>query len=174
MAPSDSHPISPPGAPANSATRKWILDLPRALVKFEILYGRKIKLFKRLYDFTFEQCGYCVESGCACKDRICQHVEEQANRKGEFKFGHTGHALRFIGKTGCVIAPHLRETCTIFLCEKAQKKSDFDHLTYAKLKRICSNIDWGLMTLEDEYGESEFREIFIRLNKPYVVSFKAR
>ena len=140
------------------------VDLPRALIRFEILYGRKIKLFKRLYEFTFDQCGHCVESGCACKDRICQHVEEQGARKGGFKFEHTGHPQRFIGKTGCVIAPHLRETCTIFLCEKAQKKSEFDKKTYAKLKRICAAVEWELMTLEDEYGESSFREIFIRLN----------
>ncbi len=42
------------------------------------LAKRKVRLYRELYEFTFGQCGECVESGCACKDRICQHVEEQA------------------------------------------------------------------------------------------------
>ena len=140
----------------------------RASRRFEILYGRKIKLFQRLYEFTFNQCGRCVESGCACKDRICQHVEEQAARKGDLRFSHTGHPLRFIGPRGCVVAPHLRETCTIFLCEKAQLKAGFDQKTYLKIKKICAAIDWELMILEDEHGENRFKEIFARLNQPYV------
>ncbi|GEM_PF-1794909 len=146
----------------------------RASRRFEILYGRKIKLFKRLYEFTFNQCGKCVESGCACKDRICQHVEEQAARMGNLRFQHTGHALRFIGQSGCVVAPHLRETCTIFLCEKAQAKSGFDQKTYLKIKKICAAIDWELMILEDLHGENRFREIFTRLNQPYVTHLKTK
>lgn len=115
---------------------------------FDHLYARKIHFYRALYDFTFNQCGHCVESGCACKDRICQHVEEQAALKG-VKLERTKHPLRFIGERGCVVAPHLRETCTIYLCGQAQKKASFDHSRYEKLKRICSVIDWRLMELEE-------------------------
>lgn len=114
----------------------------------EHLYKRKIHFYRALYDFTFNQCGRCVESGCACKDRICQHVEEQAARQG-IKLERTNHPLRFIGERGCVVAPHLRETCTIYLCGQAQKKESFDTKRYEKLKRICSKIDWKLMELEE-------------------------
>jgi hypothetical protein len=116
--------------------------------RYRQLWRRKELLYKALYDFTYGQCGFCVQSGCACKDRICQHVEEQAGKRG-YKFEHTGHQLRFIGVKGCVIPPHLRETCTIYLCEKAQKKSEFDQARYAKLKRLCSLVDWQMMEMED-------------------------
>ena len=95
-------------------------------------YGRKVHFYRELYEFTFRQCGHCVESGCACKDRICQHVEEQARSRG-IVLERTTHPLRFIGEKGCVVAPHLRETCTIYLCGKAQTKAGFDTSRYEKL-----------------------------------------
>ena len=94
----------------------------------------------------------CVESGCACKDRICQHVETEAKKRG-YSFPHTGHTLRFIGDGGCIIPPHLRETCTIYLCETAQKKPDFDRRRYAKLKKICARLEWRMMEIEDAFPE---------------------
>lgn len=116
--------------------------------EFDSLYQRKIRLFDELYRFTFNQCGECVQTNCACKDAICQHVEEQALKRG-VKLARTGHALRFIGCRGCVVPPHLRETCTIYLCEKAQNKPDFDRKRYEKLKRICGKIEWRLMEREE-------------------------
>lgn len=120
-----------------------------AVQTYRRLFKRKETLYRLLYEFTFGQCGFCVQSGCACKDRICQHVEEQNARRG-VKVETTGHALRFIGPKGCVVPPHLRETCTIYLCEKAQSKSDFDKRRYEKLKRLCALIDWRLMELEED------------------------
>jgi hypothetical protein len=117
------------------------------------LYRRKIKLYQRLYEFTQSQCSACEESNCACKDKICAHVESQARKRGH-RFGHTGHELRFIGCAGCVVPPHLRETCTIYLCEPAQAKSGFKKETYEKLKRLCERIDWRLMELEEETSGS--------------------
>lgn len=121
-----------------------------ALATYRRLYRWKIKLYRELYLFTNDQCGFCISSGCACKDRICLHVEEQAKKRG-ISFQHTGHALRFIGTKGCIVPPHLRETCTIYLCEKAQTKAGFNAAKYAKLKNICSKIDWRLMELEDAH-----------------------
>lgn len=119
------------------------------------LYRRKIHFYRELYEFTFNQCGYCVESGCACKDRICQHVEEQASTYNvDLKPKRTDHALRFIGPKGCVVQPHLRETCTIYLCQKAQIKPGFATDRFEKLKRICAKIDWRLMELEETHGLS--------------------
>ena len=112
------------------------------------LYMRKIRLYRELFNFTFGQCGFCVQSGCACKDRICQHVEEQAASRG-VKLERTGHSLRFIGRQGCVVPPHLRETCTIYLCERAQTRAGFDRDRYLRLKVLCSKVDWRLMELED-------------------------
>jgi hypothetical protein len=110
-------------------------------------YKRKIQAYKELYQFTFNQCGQCVESGCACKDSICQHVEERAKKNGTV-LKREAHALRFIGCNGCVVPPHQRETCTIYLCERAQKKSDFNRDRYEQLKRIVAKIEWRLMELE--------------------------
>lgn len=121
----------------------------KAIAAHRRLYHRKKLLFAELYRFTYGQCGFCVSSGCACKDRICQHVEEQAARRG-VKLQHTGHSLRFIGPQGCIVPPHLRETCTIYLCEKARTKPSFDGNRYEKLKRLCAKVDFRLMELEDE------------------------
>lgn len=122
-----------------------------AVKRLELLHHRKKRFFQILYEFTNNQCGECSDTGCACKDRICQHVEEHALKRGH-RFEHTGHTLRFIGKSGCVVPPHLRETCTIYLCEKAQKKPDFDKSKYEKLKRICARLDWQIMEIEDAFG----------------------
>jgi hypothetical protein len=108
------------------------------------LLNRKKQIFNEIYRFTVNQCGECEQSGCACKDSICRHVEE-VNLKRNVKVERTTHALRFIGCNGCVVPPHLRETCTIYLCEKAQRKPDFDRDRYEKLKRISAKIEWRLM-----------------------------
>jgi hypothetical protein len=126
-----------------------MVDTLRDSLRYQHIYRRKIRFYRELYEFTFGQCGFCVESGCACKDRICQHVEEQA-AKQDIRLERTTHALRFIGPKGCIVPPHLRETCTVYLCGQAQKKTDFNHARYEKLKRICARIDWRLMQLEDE------------------------
>lgn len=110
------------------------------------LLERKARIYEALYRFTYDQCGECEESGCACKDTICQHVEAQNLKRG-VKIERTKHQLRFIGCKGCVVPPHLRETCTIYLCEKAQKKPGFDRNRYEKLKRIAAKIEWRLMEL---------------------------
>lgn len=115
------------------------------------LRARKVRIFAELYRFTFQQCGECESTGCACKDSICQHVEEQNLRRG-VRFARTGHALRFIGCSGCVVPPHLRETCTIYLCAKAQARPGFDRARFEKLKRISSRIEWALMRAEDAGG----------------------
>ena len=115
------------------------------------LYSRKIKAFRLLYEFTFNSCGACVETSCACKDRICQHVEEKAGLLG-VKLERTSHRLRFIGCNGCVVAPHLRETCTIYLCGPAQNKTSFDKKRYAQIRRICDRIEWRLMEIEESTG----------------------
>lgn len=110
----------------------------------QVLLKRKEQIFNELYRFTSSQCGDCKQSGCACKDTICAHVEN-VNLKRGVKIERTTHALRFIGCKGCVVPPHLRETCTLYLCEKAQRRPDFDRVRYAKLIRISSKIEWRLM-----------------------------
>lgn len=130
---------------------------------FRHLYARKRKAFRYLYEFTFNQCGACVESGCACKDRICQHVEERALEKG-VRLPRTSHRLRFIGEQGCVVAPHLRETCTIYLCGPAQTKPGFETQRYLKIRRICDRIEWRLMEIEETYGRDLVRRLGCEAN----------
>lgn len=137
-----------------SSAVKTNLSVHEARTRYKRLSVRKKHFFQALYEFTKDQCGMCVESGCACKDRICAHVEEQAQKRGE-KFEHTGHALRFIGPHGCIIPPHLRETCTIYLCGQAQKRADFNKSRYDKFLKICSRIEWQMMELEDKFGSLE-------------------
>jgi hypothetical protein len=112
------------------------------------LTRHKVKAYRWLYEFTASACTDCALTDCACKDTICQHVERQAGLKG-MKFSHTGHRLRFIGCGGCVVPPHLRETCTIYLCARAQEKPQFRRRRYEKLKKLCSVIEEKLMRLEE-------------------------
>lgn len=113
----------------------------------QILLRHKVKAYRWLYEFTAQACTDCAATDCACKDTICAHVEAQAKRGG-FKLEHTGHRLRFIGCHGCVVPPHQRETCTIYLCKPAQEKPDFQKSRYMKLKQLCANIEEKLMSLE--------------------------
>jgi hypothetical protein len=113
----------------------------------QTLLKRKKQIFDELYRFTSNQCGECEQSGCACKDSICQHVERVNLQRG-VAIRRSNHALRFIGCNGCLVPPHLRETCTLYLCEKAQNKPDFDRERYDKLKRISAKIEWRLMSYE--------------------------
>lgn len=109
-----------------------------------ILAERKKRILEEIFRFTTSQCGDCERTGCACKDTICQHVEE-VNLKRGVTIERRSHTLRFIGCQGCVVPPHLRETCTIYLCDKARAKPDFDRDRYEKLMRICSQIEWRIM-----------------------------
>lgn len=129
--------------------------MANVLDRYRRIYRWKVKLYRALYEFTKNQCGACVESGCACKDRICSHVEEQARKRG-LEFRHTGHALRFIGPAGCVVPPHLRETCTIYLCGPAVERPGFSSERYKRLKDLCGKIDWILMEIEDANPEHRF------------------
>ncbi len=122
---------------------------PSMSPRYQTLYNRKVKVYRWLYEFTFGQCGECVSSGCACTDRICSHVESSARKRG-VELERFAHPLRFIGPNGCSVPPHLRETCTIYLCQKAQGTPGFDKDRYDRLKVLCSTLDWKLMCLEDD------------------------
>jgi hypothetical protein len=115
-------------------------------VQLEKLQCHKVKAYRWLYQFTAQACTDCAMTDCACKDSICAHVEGEARKSGR-EFAHTGHRLRFIGCADCVIPPHLRETCTIYLCSRAQEKPGFRRRRYEKLKSLCSRIDLAIMEL---------------------------
>ena len=115
------------------------------------LQRRKAILYRAMYDFTQSQCTSCSQSGCACKDTICAHVEEQNRREGR-TFPHGTQPLRFIGCRGCVVPPHQRETCTIYLCAKAQDDPAFRRERYEELKALIARVEWRLMELEDGRG----------------------
>jgi hypothetical protein len=110
----------------------------------ERLYRHKVKAYRWLYEFTKSQCSDCARTDCACKDTICAHVEAQARLQG-VNLTRTPHRLRFIGCSGCVVPPHLRETCTIYLCEKAQNAPHFQAQRYERLKKLCAKIEVKLM-----------------------------
>lgn len=116
--------------------------------RFHLLYRQKIKAYGLLYEFTKGACHDCAQTDCACKDSICGHVQEQAQRGG-VKLEATSHRLRFIGCNGCVVPPHLRETCTIYLCAPAQAREDFPRERYERLKKLCAALELKLMAHED-------------------------
>ncbi len=116
------------------------------MTRLSLLNKQKVRAYRRLYEFTKSQCGDCSRTDCACKDSICAHVQNQARLNG-VELPTTDHRLRFIGCNGCVVAPHLRETCTIYLCEPAQKRADFPRATYQRLKDICAGLEEKIMNL---------------------------
>lgn len=111
----------------------------------EELKTRKIRAYRRLYEFTRGQCTDCARTDCACKDSICAHVEAHA---GQPLCRGTHPRLRFIGAQGCTVPPHMRETCTIYLCEPARSRPDFPRLRYQRLVRVCERIEERLMESE--------------------------
>ena len=113
---------------------------------YDILYKQKIKAYELLYQFTRSQCSDCSRTDCACKDTICAHVEDQA-LKANIHLEKTNHRLRFIGCNGCVVPPHLRETCTIYLCAPAMNAPGFQAERYQRLKNLCAKIELKLMEI---------------------------
>jgi predicted dithiol-disulfide oxidoreductase (DUF899 family) len=112
------------------------------------LTRRKMILYRAMYEFTQSQCTTCSLSGCACKDTICAHVEDQNLRAGR-TFPHGTHPLRFIGCRGCVVPPQHRETCTIYLCAAAMNAPGFERARYERLKNLIARVEWRLMELAD-------------------------
>lgn len=115
---------------------------------FHLIYRQKVKAYRLLYEFTKGQCSACANTDCACKDTICGHVQAQARRTG-VELQTTGHRLRFIGCNGCVVPPHMRETCTIFLCAPALNAPTFPRERYERLKNLCARLEEKLMQLEN-------------------------
>jgi hypothetical protein len=129
--------------------RAYIEVMPPTSRRRDILYRQKIKAYRWLYEFTKSRCHDCAGTDCACKDSICAHVQAQARASG-VELRATGHErLRFIGCSGCVVEPHLRETCTIYLCQPALGAADFPHERYERLKNLCAKIDWKLMATSE-------------------------
>lgn len=118
-----------------------------------LLNQRKIRAYRWLYEFTKVQCTDCAQTDCACKDSICEHVETQAKQNG-YTLERTEHRLRFIGCGGCVVPPHLRETCTIYLCQKALTAPGFPQARYERLKNHAARIEERIMLLEDARAQS--------------------
>jgi hypothetical protein len=116
----------------------------------EHLYKRKRLLFRWMYEFTQSACTDCERTGCACKDSICGHVLEQAAKQGH-RFTPAGNRLRCLGAGGCIVPPHLRETCTLYICESAMRAPGFPHRKYMRLKALCERVEWQLMTMEEEH-----------------------
>lgn len=110
------------------------------------LQRHKIRAYRWMYEFTAQACSDCAATDCACKDTICGHVQTQASQNG-VELEPTGHRLRFIGCQGCVVPPHLRETCTLYLCAAAQAKPEFRKRRYERLKNLCATIEEQLMRL---------------------------
>lgn len=113
-------------------------------MSLRILKNQKVRAYRMLYEFTKSVCGDCSQTDCACKDSICAHVQAQARASGT-EIPETGKHLRFLGCNGCVVPPHMRETCTIYLCEPAKARPEFDSATYERLKAICFRIEEKLM-----------------------------
>ncbi len=118
------------------------------------LLKHKVKAYRWLYEFTRSQCSDCAQTDCACKDSICGHVEAQALNRG-VRLESTTHRLRFIGCGGCVVPPHLRETCTVFLCDKAQNAPGFPVERYARLKNLCASIEMRIMEAQEASNDIE-------------------
>lgn len=117
--------------------------------RFHQLSRRKTLAYGWLYDFTHAACDACAQTDCACKDSICAHVQSGLRARG-VEIPETGARLRFLGCAGCVVPPHLRETCTIYLCAPARAKPGFDRDRYDRLVRLCEKIDYQIMELEEQ------------------------
>ncbi len=129
-----------------------IVDPGAMTLRTALLRHQKIRAYRYLYEFTKSQCSDCAKTDCACKDTICAHVEAQIRGNG-LHVPTTGARLRFLGCDGCVVPPHLRETCTIYLCEPAQNRADFPAEKYRRLKEICFRIEEKLMASPPPWTE---------------------
>ena len=79
------------------------------------------RLFREMADLTAPVCANKDGRGClvphsCCDPMYCDLTQEYAASQG-VALEPTGHPkLKFMGPSGCTVAPHLRPMCTLHVC----------------------------------------------------------
>lgn len=78
---------------------------------------RVIALFQLMAEHTAPKCATtCRVPHSCCDSMYCDLTEQWAKEQG-VTLQPTDHpTLKFMGPTGCTVAPHLRPTCTLHNC----------------------------------------------------------
>ncbi len=86
-----------------------------------------IAAFAELAELTRPKCGACRVPHSCCSADQCEATRELARTE----FGTAledapgAERLPFLGKTGCVVAPHLRPLCAVHVCGAHLNDPDF-------------------------------------------------
>lgn len=85
-----------------------------------------LQLYKKIEELTAPICangiGLCHQfhrfpQRC-CHTKYCEAARKFAKEKYNIKLENTGHPfIPFMGKSGCVVPPHLRPQCALHACE---------------------------------------------------------
>lgn len=82
-------------------------------IRLEQFYGH-------IATHTSKVCGApCGRPGFCCKPEFCEATARYAREAFDVQLPRTKHPeLPFMGQHGCTVPPHLRPTCSIYVCEK--------------------------------------------------------
>ena len=84
----------------------------------EVNRTKLIQLSDELYQHTRTECANCRVPHSCCDVFSCEDTREYARQHWGIELEDTGHEeLPFMGKNGCVVAPHLRPICTRHTCD---------------------------------------------------------
>lgn len=79
-----------------------------------------VSLYKEMYELTVTECASCRVPHSCCSPEYCDMAADIAHEQWDVDLEplRTGHPmLPFMGKSGCVVAPHLRPLCTLHTCD---------------------------------------------------------
>lgn len=78
----------------------------------------RVQLFQAMADLTAPECATnCRIPHSCCDAMYCGMAEEYALEQGVVLApAHYHPTLKFMGPTGCTVAPHLRPSCTLHTC----------------------------------------------------------
>lgn len=77
-----------------------------------------IDSFAAVADHSKQKCGQCINPFGCCRPEHCEETKRFALEMFGIELEETGHeSIPFLGPDGCVVAPHLRPLCSVYVCE---------------------------------------------------------
>ena len=85
-------------------------------------------LYKKMYKLTQEKCSSCNPT--CCNDNQCDFTKQIAKET----WGVDSGKAPYMTDSGCSIDPHLRQLCTLHICEKHYMLDPVFNKRYFKLR----------------------------------------
>lgn len=107
------------------------------------------RAYMRLSLLTFDKCGLsCGQPGPRCTPEACASTARYSREVHNVQLTRRKHpTLPFRGEYGCTAAPHLRPTCTVYVCEKHLAEDPTFAAYYQDLRNEIAKLEAHLQSV---------------------------